>query len=138
MNKKTDTSASHVALRSSSRFHCLRDITLTYEGQNDYTIVKAPDLSARGMFVSTPRRFHEGAILNLRFRLDRTDTEVRTRCEVRYCLPGVGVGVEFVGISQEASEAIARELELHAPSKREPAKKRRAITVTARRRKTRS
>lgn len=138
MNKKTDLSASHGTLRAGSRFHCLREITLTYEGQNDYTIVKAPDLSARGMFVSTPRRFHEGAVLNLRFRLDRTGTEVRTRCEVRYCLPGVGVGVEFVGISQEASEAIARELALHAPSKRKPAKKRRAITVTARRGKRRS
>jgi hypothetical protein len=27
-------------------------------------------------------------VLNLKFRLAITDVDVRTRCEVRYCLPG--------------------------------------------------
>jgi hypothetical protein len=34
---------------------------------------------------------------------------------VRYCLPGIGIGVEFIEISDEAREAIADELELAEP-----------------------
>jgi len=92
--------------------HCLREITVTYEGQNERTVVKAPDLSVNGMFISTNRRFPEGAVLNLQFRMAVTNAVVRTRCEVRYCLPGVGVGVEFIGIEPEAKKYIERELEL--------------------------
>ena len=99
-------------VRAASRVHCLRDITVTYEGQNERTVVKAPDLSANGMFISTSRRFPEGAVLNLQFRMAVTNAVVRTRCEVRYCLPGVGVGVEFIGIAPEAKKDIERELKL--------------------------
>jgi PilZ domain len=98
--------------RADSRVHCLREITVTYEGQNERTVVKAPDLSVHGMFISTNRRFPEGAVLNLQFRMAVTNAVVRTRCEVRYCLPGVGVGVEFIGIEPEAKRDIERELKL--------------------------
>jgi hypothetical protein len=64
------------------------------------------------MFISTGRKFSEGAVLNLKFRLAITDVDVRTRCEVRYCLPGVGVGVEFIGVPLEAARDIERELAL--------------------------
>jgi len=97
-------------VRRSSRVHCLREITVTYEGQNERTVVKAPDLSASGMFINTIRAFPEGAVLNLRFRLAVTNALVETRGEVRHCLPGVGVGVEFVGLAPEARKAIEREL----------------------------
>ena len=40
--------------------------------------------------------YPQGAVLKLRFRLSRTGILIETRCEVRYCLKGVGVGVEFV------------------------------------------
>jgi hypothetical protein len=51
-------------------------------------------------------------VLNLKFRLALTGAEIQTRCEVRYCLPGVGVGVEFVGISPQDVSEIEREIEL--------------------------
>jgi hypothetical protein len=98
--------------RGSSRVPCLREINVTYEGQNERTTVKAPDLSANGMFISTSRCFPEGAVLNLQFRMAVTNAVVETRCEVRYCLSGVGVGVEFVGITPEAKKDIERELKL--------------------------
>ena len=98
--------------RADSRVHCLREITVTYEGQNERTVVKAPDLSVNGMFISTSRRFPEGAVLNLQFRMAVTNAVVQTRCEVRYCLSGVGVGVEFIGIDPEAKKDIERELKL--------------------------
>lgn len=109
--------------RQSSRVHCLRDITVTYEGQDEHIVVKTPDLSSQGMFISTNRTFAEGAVLNLRFRLAATNAEVRTRCEVRYCLPGVGVGVEFIGIGPEETKAIEQELTLSSESKGRPKKR---------------
>lgn len=98
--------------RGNSRVHCLREITITYEGQNERTVVRAPDLSATGMFIGTSRHFPEGAVLNLQFRMAATNAVVETRGEVRYCLPGVGIGVEFIGITPEAKKEIERELEL--------------------------
>jgi hypothetical protein len=62
------------------------------------------------MFFNTTRIFPEGAILNLRFRLALTGAEIQTRCEVRYCLPGVGV--EFTGMSDAAVRKIEREIKL--------------------------
>ena len=62
------------------------------------------------MFINTADHFPEGAVLKLRFRLYRSRVEVNTRCEVRYCLPGVGVGVEFVQLPTEAARAIENEL----------------------------
>jgi hypothetical protein len=131
MKNKVKLSRKPAKIRGATRVHCLREITVTYDGQNDYTLIKVPDLSPRGMFVNSARTFPEGAVLNLRFRLALTNGEVRTRCEVRYCLPGVGVGVEFVGISQEASQAIARELALHGKrSSRPKAKLSRARVIS--------
>ncbi|MGH9743431.1 MAG: PilZ domain-containing protein [Candidatus Acidiferrum sp.] len=96
--------------RSSPRVQSLREITITYEGQDEQIVVKPPNLSKRGMFINTNRSFPEGAVLNLRFTLLQTDAEIRTRCEVRYCQPGVGVGVEFIGLRPEATKLIEREI----------------------------
>lgn len=40
----------------------------------------------------------------------RTDVVIQTRAEVRYCLEGVGIGVEFVETSEAAQDAIEAEL----------------------------
>ncbi len=120
--------------RADSRVHCLREITVTYEGQNERTVVKAPDLSVNGMFISTSRRFPEGAVLNLQFRMAVTNAVVQTRCEVRYCLPGVGVGVEFIGIDPEAKKDIERELKLALESEPRGGATKRAARPRARRR----
>ena len=83
---------------------------MMYEGEGADVPIRTPDLSPHGMFVNTSTHFPEGAIVNLRFRLTRSDVEVQTRCEVRYCLPGIGVGVEFVGLGPDAVRAIEKEL----------------------------
>jgi hypothetical protein len=118
MSRKDTLNAKITGVRCSSRVHCLREITVTYEGQNEHTVVRAPDLSASGMFINTMRAFPEGAVLNLRFRLAITNAIVETRSEVRYCLPGVGVGVEFVGLAPDARKAIERELALNGETRR--------------------
>jgi DNA-dependent RNA polymerase auxiliary subunit epsilon len=114
--------------RSGSRIQSLRDISLNYEGHSEVFEVRPPDVSCRGMFISTSRLYPEGAVLNLKFRLTLTGAEIQTRCEVRYCLKGVGVGVEFVGILPDAVSTIAREIALcrQKPTRRGSAKKKKA------------
>ncbi len=96
--------------REVNRYSNLRDLSVTYEGDSQDVVTRPPDISTRGMFINTNRSFPKGAILNVQFRLTQSGVRVRTRCEVRYCLPGVGVGVEFVDISPES---------VRKPSKRE-------------------
>lgn len=96
--------------RQHLRYPPYRDLAIVYEGYNEKIPYRAPDLSARGMFINTARHFPEGAVLKLKFRLTRLDYEVSARGEVRYCLPGVGIGVEFVEISSESQSAIEEEL----------------------------
>ena len=98
--------------RSSPRVQSLREIAISYEGQDEQIVVKPPNLSKRGMFINTNRTFPEGAVLNLRFGLVLTGADIQTRCEVRYCEPGVGVGVEFIGLAPEAMKLIEREIAL--------------------------
>jgi len=98
--------------RLSKRVHTIESISVNYEGRNEELASRPPDVSRQGMFISTARNFPEGAVLNLRFRLALSGAQITTRCEVRYCLPGVGVGVEFVGISPEAVRDIDREVKL--------------------------
>jgi hypothetical protein len=97
--------------REVPRYTSLRDLRVTYEGHSEEISTRSPDLSIRGMFINTTRTFPEGAVLTVQFQLAGSHEEITTRCEVRYCLPGIGVGVEFVDISPEAVRAIEREIE---------------------------
>lgn len=102
------------------RYVQIHELSVVYEGHKESIHVRWPDISPRGMFINTPHHFPEGAVLQLRFRLPRSDFEVNARCEVRYYLPGVGIGVEFVQIPSETMHAIEREIRI---AKRPPARK---------------
>jgi hypothetical protein len=97
------------ASRLAPRTGSFRDLSVTYEGYSEDVITRPPDISTRGMFINTNRSLPEGAVLNVRFRLTHSGVEIRSRCEVRYCLPGVGVGVEFIDIEPDAVRAIEEE-----------------------------
>ena len=92
-----------------------RELFIAYEGYTEEIPLRPPDLSVQGMFVQTARSFPQGAVLRVRFRLARSQYEVTARGEVRYCLPGVGIGIEFVEISGEARRAIQKELRNAGP-----------------------
>jgi PilZ domain len=96
--------------RRSPRYAQFSELSLTYEGRTEEISLRPPDISTHGMFINTVRRFAEGAILKLRFRLSRSGIEVHARGEVRYCLPGVGIGVEFIGLAPEYVQAIQEEI----------------------------
>lgn len=103
---KTASPSFPSAPRSSPRVHTVSGIMLSYEGQSDLTYIRSPDISVRGMFVNTTRHFPEGAVLNVRFRLALSGASVRARGEVRYCLPGVGLGLEFIGLDVKTRRRI--------------------------------
>ena len=100
-----------VANREWPRLSSFRELTMTYEGDTEALALRQPDISARGMFISTAARFPEGAVLKLSFLLTRSNHAVSVRGEVRYCLPGVGVGIEFIGMTPEDQKAICREIQ---------------------------
>ncbi len=43
---------------------------------------------------------------------------ITARAEIRYCLPEVGIGVEFIGLPEDAQQAIAEEAAGAAPETR--------------------
>ncbi len=99
-----------IAVRQDVRCPQLCELSMNYEGFTEEIVLRPPDLSPHGMFINTANEFPEGAILKLRFRLSRSGTLIQTRCEVRYCLKGVGVGVEFVDVTPELTRAIEEEI----------------------------
>jgi hypothetical protein len=109
-------------LRRFPRHQQLSELSLTYEGSNEILRIHPPNLSAKGMFISTGVAFPEGSVLKLSFRLARTGARIATRCEVRYCLPNAGLGVEFVDLPSECARAIETELGMSG-RQRKPAKR---------------
>ena len=106
VNDKTQAIA-----RGDQRYYAhFSELSFVYEGKFEEVPIRPPDISVQGMFIQTPRHFAEGAVLKVRFRLARSGHEIQTRAEVRYCLSGVGVGVEFIEISAEDRAAIQSEL----------------------------
>jgi hypothetical protein len=95
--------------RMELRHTCCSDLQVVYEGFGRHIEVRAPDISTQGMFINTPQIFPEGTVLKIRFRLGHSGRMIQVRGEVRYCLAGVGVGVEFIDISEEMQTAIAQE-----------------------------
>jgi hypothetical protein len=110
MKKRTSREAPDTPARREPRFQPISELHLAYEGDIREIEIRPPDLSPHGIFVNTSTHFPEGAVVNLRFRLTRSNLKVQTRGEVRYCLPGIGIGVEFVGLAAEAARAIEQEL----------------------------
>jgi hypothetical protein len=93
-----------------SRFSSLQDLSVTYEGHSEDVVTRPPDISTRGMFINTTRNFPVGAVLTVKFRLAHTGVDISSRAEVRYCLAGVGIGVEFIDILPQYVRAIEAEI----------------------------
>jgi len=108
--KRQRKTISYNPTRQVVRFPHLRDLSVIYEGRSEDIHVRPPDISQHGMFINTSRRFPEGSVLKLRFALTRTGIEITTRCEVRYCLAGVGIGVEFLNLPTKFARAIQNEI----------------------------
>jgi len=102
----------NIPTRNHERYANYRDLSVVYEGFTEKIPVRVPDISPNGMFINTASQFPEGAVLNITFRLTRSNFEVQARAEVRYNLDGVGIGIEFIEITPEAQRAIREELRI--------------------------
>jgi PilZ domain len=127
--KDAKTPAVPKTLRRLARHQQLSELSLTYEGSKQTLRVHPPNLSSKGMFINTDVSLPEGSILKLSFRLARTGARITARCEVRYCAPGAGLGVEFIDLPPECARAIEAEIGMAGGSRRghAPAKRRRSI-----------
>jgi hypothetical protein len=96
--------------RSAERYSLYENLRISYEGFTRDIPVHVPDLSTNGMFINTALCFPEGAVIRVSFLLPRTKTKIDARAEVRYCIPGSGVGLEFVNLEDEKERAIELEL----------------------------
>jgi hypothetical protein len=105
------------SLRRAARYSPVADLRVEYEGRSEKIVVRPPDLSPKGMFINTAQHFPEGAILKMSFRVPTAEDYIRARCEVRYCLHGVGIGVEFVEIAPEAITAIEQHIYRGSPKR---------------------
>ena len=83
-----------------------------YEGSSDTIPLHPPDLSPRGMFIHTSLFLPVGSVLKMRLLLSGREFQVRG--EVRHCVQGQGVGVEFIDPSPDVVQAIQEESEIHA------------------------
>jgi hypothetical protein len=107
---KIERARQRLNARAGKRYTTYRDLAILYEGRSEPIPARAPDLSPEGMFINTPLHFPEGAVLKVSFRLTGSNRLINVRAEVRYCLPGVGIGLEFVDMSPESRRAIREEL----------------------------
>jgi hypothetical protein len=104
--------------RLALRIHSIRQIAVQYEGTEERIISRVPDVSTTGMFINTSRHYTEGAVLNLSFCLALSGLDVHARGEVRYFIPGVGVGVQFIDITENAIHSIEQEIQLSRSTQR--------------------
>ena len=116
MKKLEKAQKAIIPTRREPRIQHLNELYLCYEGGGAEIFIRVPDLSPHGMFVNTSTHFPEGAVVNLRFSLTHSNVEVQTRGEVRYCLPGTGIGVEFLGLDAKSKQAIEKELKAFSRS----------------------
>lgn len=71
-----------------------------------YANVRLSDLSVDGAFVDARTVLPEGAVTGIHFRILSTD--VSLNAEVRYSMPGMGMGLRFLNPSPEVRQTIER------------------------------
>lgn len=99
--------------RWTGRHSLYDDLHICYEGFTNEIPIRVPNLSTQGMFINTVLEFPERAVLRISFLLPRTNVRIHARAEVRFCLSGVGVGVEFIKLEAEQESSIEQELSAH-------------------------
>jgi len=70
-------------------------------------ILQCSDLNPEGMFLETVQYYPVGTILDLKFKLQETDTHpINAQARVIYRHMGIGVGLYFSGLKQEDRQKI--------------------------------
>jgi c-di-GMP-binding flagellar brake protein YcgR len=65
-------------------------------------------ISENGLFIATPDVFMKGSVLDLKFRLYRSEKPIVVKAEVRYAMEGRGMGVRFLDLKPEDRKRIKK------------------------------
>ena len=90
--------------RSSKRVSFLCDV-ICEGGEARLQQTRINDLSIDGAFVDSIINYAEGSSLKLTFNI--RSTVIVVAAEVRYCMPGIGVGVRFLDLTPDQRATIA-------------------------------
>jgi hypothetical protein len=71
-------------------------------------IMVTRDVSVGGMFVSTKNPFPRDCEVALSFRLRAADSPLSCKGKIVYAIRGMGMGIEFAGLSEEARQALQK------------------------------
>ncbi len=66
------------------------------------------DVSAGGMFVTARYPLPIDSYLTVTFRIRLKDAPITCRARVRYTQPGVGMGIQFLDLSDEARDKLQK------------------------------
>jgi hypothetical protein len=85
--------------RKYPRIELPKGIAVGWRGGGKYGTAIIQSVSLGGLFISTPDPPDVGSNVSLLF--DVPSGEVRARAIVKRCIPGQGMGVQFINMSQE-------------------------------------
>ncbi|MBA2503276.1 MAG: PilZ domain-containing protein [Pyrinomonadaceae bacterium] len=95
--------------RASDRSRLIVDVF--FNGQDATGVASTKDIGAGGLYMNTQAALPEGALLTLRIPLGENEKEqIVVNAEVIYINPGLGVGVSFHGLPENARAVIERAL----------------------------
>jgi hypothetical protein len=72
------------------------------------SIMVTRDVSVGGMFVSTKNPFPQDCEVALSFRLRAADAPLSCRGKIVYAIAGMGMGIEFAGLSEQGRQALQK------------------------------
>jgi Tfp pilus assembly protein PilZ len=82
--------------RAQQRYDIEIPLELAHEGQVYTTVTR--NMSLGGLFMNLDSDIPFGAVVRVKFSLPELDTPVEVDAHVRWVQPGVGIGVQYVGL----------------------------------------
>ena len=85
-------------------------VDVFYDGKEGTGVASTRDIGAGGLYMNTKTPIPEGSVLLVRIPL-RNEQQIVCNGEVVYSNPGLGVGIRFMGLTDEARTLLENELE---------------------------
>jgi len=85
-------------------------VDVFFDGQAATGVASTKDIGVGGLYMNTKTELPEGSVLLLRIPL-QGEKQIVCNAEVVYSNPGLGVGVMFQGLSEQARSLLQNELD---------------------------